>query len=150
MSSAYPFYGGASAQPCQRCGRALAPNEVYCRNCGYYNPSAQSSNGAEGAPANASWGNTPPTSYGPQNQYMGQQWGQPSPPLPTGQNNFYGQPSVPQLSFDMPVQPPTPNNYYGPAVPTTNTGNYYAGASQQGNYYAGPVTPQQPFYPISA
>ncbi len=147
MSSAYPFYGSASAQPCQRCGMALPPNEVYCRNCGYYNPTAQSSNGVGGAPANASWGNTPPTSYGPQNQYMGQQGAQPSPSVPTGQSNFYGQASVPQLSFDMPVQPSAPNNYYGPAAPTVHNGNYYGGTGQQGTYPAGPATPQQSFYP---
>src|SRR2546426_2037471 len=83
MSSAYPPYGDASTQPqpCQRCAMALPLNEVYCRNCGYYNAPAQGNNGAGSAQANVAWGATPPTSYGPQNQYAaGPQWGQPSPP----------------------------------------------------------------------
>jgi Domain of Unknown Function (DUF1080) len=146
MSSAYPLYGSTSAQPCQRCGMALPPNEVYCRNCGYYNPPAQSSSRAGSAPANVAWGTTPAASYGPQNQYAGQQWGQPSPPAPLEQNNFYGQAPVPQLSFDSPAQQSAPNNSYGPVAPTINNGNYYAGASQQGAYNAGPATPQQQFY----
>jgi hypothetical protein len=150
MSSAYPLYGGVPAQPCQRCGMALPPNEIYCRNCGYYNTPAQGSNSAGSAPANAVWGAAPPTSYGSQNQYAGQQWGQPSAQVPTGQNNFYGQDPVPQLSFDMPVHPSAPNNYYGPPAPTINNGNNYSGASQQGTYYAGPVTPQQSSYPPMA
>ncbi len=145
MSSAYPPYGDASTQSCQRCAMALPLNEVYCRNCGYYNAPAQGNNGAGSAQANVALGATPSTSYGPQNQYAGQQWGQPSPLAAAGQNNFYGQAPVPQLSFDMPAQQPTPNNYYGPPAPTINNGNYYGGANQQANYYAGPITPQQPF-----
>lgn len=150
MSSAYPPYGGAPTQPCQRCGVSLPLNEVYCRNCGHYNTPTQGSNGVGSVPANASWGTTPPTAYGSQNQYAGQQWGQPSSAASTVQSNFYDQPPVPQLSFDMPVQQPTPNNYYGSAAPTPNNENYSGGASQPGNYYAGPVAPQQPFYPTAA
>jgi len=37
MSSMYPPYDDASARRCQRCGRPLAPNEVYCGTCGEYN-----------------------------------------------------------------------------------------------------------------
>lgn len=150
MSSAYPPYGRVPTQPCQRCGMVLPPNEVYCRNCGYYNTPARGNNDAGSAPANMAWGTTPPTSYGPQNQYVGQQWGQPSSPISAEQNNFYGPDPVPQLSFDMPAQPSAPNNSYGPAASTIHNGNYYAGASQQSAYYTGPVTPQQPFYPSAA
>jgi Domain of Unknown Function (DUF1080) len=150
MSSAYPLSGDVSAQPCQRCGVALPPSEIYCRNCGYYNTPAQGSDGAGSAPANVAWGAAPPTSYGSQNQYAGQQWGQPSAQVPPGQNNFYGQDPVPQLSFDIPVHQSTPNNYYGPPAPTINNANYSSGASQQRSYYAGPTTPPQSFYPSAA
>jgi hypothetical protein len=149
MSSAYPPYGGAPVRPCQRCGMSLPLNEVYCRNCGYYNTPAQSSNAVGSAPANASWGATPPTAYGqyPQNQYAGQQWGQSPPPAPV-QNNSYDQYSVPQLSFDMPDQQAASNNYYAASTPAANSGNYYGGANQSSNYYAGPSTPQPVSYAV--
>src|ERR1043166_6253096 len=39
MSSAYPpLYRRSMVAPsCQRCGRLLAPNRVYCQYCGYSN-----------------------------------------------------------------------------------------------------------------
>src|SRR6266700_555419 len=38
MSSAYPLYRRSMIAPsCQRCGRLLAPNRVYCEYCGYSN-----------------------------------------------------------------------------------------------------------------
>jgi 3-keto-disaccharide hydrolase len=38
MSSAYPLYRRSMVAPsCQRCGRLLAPNRVYCEYCGYSN-----------------------------------------------------------------------------------------------------------------
>lgn len=151
MSSAYPPYGGVSVRPCQRCGMSLPLNEVYCRNCGYYNTPGQSSNAVGIAPANAAWGEAaPPTAYGqyPQHQYAGQQWGQSPPPAPGMQNNFYDQYPVPQLSFDMPPQQAASNNYYAVPAPAGNSENYYGGANQSGNYYGGPSTPQPVSYAV--
>src|SRR5947199_10771714 len=63
MSSSYPPFGNAPAWPCQRCGRPLPPNEVYCGNCGQYN-STEFNNSVAQPSSGLSWGDTPPqTSY---------------------------------------------------------------------------------------
>src|SRR5437870_9233211 len=72
MSSLYP----SPAQPCQRCGRPLPPNEAYCGNCGLYNTPAPVNNFAAQSPVGPGgmpWsGATAPTPYGA-NQSGGQQ-----------------------------------------------------------------------------
>ncbi len=55
MSSSYPPFGSGSAPSCQYCGQPLPPNEVQCRNCGYYN-----ANGFRQSPSDPSWGNSSP------------------------------------------------------------------------------------------
>lgn len=40
MSSNYPPAGGMPARPCLRCGAALPPQDMLCRNCGFNNAPA--------------------------------------------------------------------------------------------------------------
>lgn len=164
MASNYP-YGGASggmpSQTCQRCGSPLPPNEAYCGNCGYSNPSATTSNPTERA-SNMSWGNPAPqpqTSYGP-NQFSGAQWGQPSvQPVQSAQpapGNFYNAPSMPQQPFPgQPSSPSYPNMFSGtacqPAFPSSTNNGYGApdygtpGAVGAANPY-GMAQPSSPNY----
>src|SRR5437588_12521623 len=66
MSSSYPPFGNAPARPCQRCGRPLPPNEVYCGNCGQYNAIQLNNSGV-----------APPQANYSSDQNEGFQWGQP-------------------------------------------------------------------------
>ena len=119
MSSIYPPYGSAPVQLCQRCGRPLPPNEVYCGNCGLVNNSPQPGNAQAQLPSATPWGNTPtPPGAG---QPGGQPW-KPSPAQPSPHNQFFGFPA-PQQTFGSPDRYPAESN----------------------NAYGSPV--QQPFYP---
>lgn len=167
MSSAYPPYGGAPTQVCQRCGASLPPNEVYCGNCGYYNAPAQgtvladggqpASNTPWGVPPTAYAGGVPPTAYAGgspsttygQNQYGGSSWGQqPAPPV---QNDPYAQSPFPQQAgsgnyYGAPAQPMANGNYFGapsPAQPASSD-NYYGASGQQQPYYGAPSAPMMP------
>jgi hypothetical protein len=132
MSSIYPPYGSAPVQLCQRCGRPLPPNEVYCGNCGLVNNSPQPGNAQAQLPSATPWGNTPPPGTG---QPGGQSWN-PSPAQPSPHNQFVGF-RAPQQTFGSPNQyPPESNNAYGSPVQQSNPNNYY-----------GAQAPQQPFYP---
>ncbi|WP_376796016.1 family 16 glycoside hydrolase [Thermogemmatispora sp.] len=146
MSSMYPPYeGGAANQVCQRCRTPLAPNEVYCSNCGYYNAPASS----QPAPSNPGvpWGSGgaggyPPTTYG--QPYAGSgtpsQWGQsptpaPTPPPPSSPGYYGGAPSATPAppSYQFPEQGGTP--YPPPSYP------------QVGSYQVPPLPPSQPQMP---
>ena len=79
MSSMYPPYGDASARRCQRCGRPLAPSEVYCGTCGEYNFLTSTNGATERAqPPGAPWGGSAPQTF-----YGGGQ-----PAAPPGPNTF--------------------------------------------------------------
>ena len=80
MSSIYPPYGNAPTQLCQRCGRPLPPNEVYCSNCGLVNTPSQPNNAPTQSPSGISWGSTPPGTDQPGGQPWRQSPAQPSPP----------------------------------------------------------------------
>ena len=84
MSSSYPSFGNAPARPCQRCGRPLPPNEVYCGNCGQYNV-IQLNNAVAQPSSGPSWGVAPPQTSYSSDQNEGSQWGQ--PPVQAPQNN---------------------------------------------------------------
>jgi len=134
MFSMQPPNSGTSVRTCQRCGKPLSPNEVYCDNCGVYNglPPANSLNGRAQPPAApVSWGAgvpTPQTSYGTGQYGEQQQWGQASTlPASNGLNSGYSSPQ----------QPSYPNNYYSSATQTSQSSspsNYY-NAPQQGYGY---------------
>ncbi|QBD82694.1 hypothetical protein EPA93_44700 [Ktedonosporobacter rubrisoli] len=103
MSSAYPPFGGAPAQLCQRCGMALPPNEVYCTNCGYSNTPAQGTPPGTGSLAsNIQWGGGAPQAQMDQNQQGASSWNSPSSSLSQGnaQPNYFG-----GAQFGSPAQP---------------------------------------------
>src|SRR5207253_1560229 len=82
MFSTQPPKGGTPVRTCQRCGKPLSPNEVYCDNCGGYNTTIPASGfnvRTQPPAAPMAWGagaSIPQTSYGT-GQYGGQQqWGQ--------------------------------------------------------------------------
>ncbi|GER83510.1 hypothetical protein KTAU_21470 [Thermogemmatispora aurantia] len=153
MSSMYPPYeGGAAGQVCQRCRMPLAPNEIYCSNCGYYNAPAsnQPAPSNPGAPWGGGAGGYPPTTYG--QQYPGSgvpsQWGQsatpvPAPPPPSspafgGAPGYYGgapssPPPSPGYSF--------PDQVGAPPYPSPAPGGY---PPQAGGYQVPPLPPAQP------
>ncbi len=104
MFSMQPPY----TRTCQRCGKPLSPNEVYCDNCGVHNglPPVNSFNGQAQPPvAPIAWDTGSPSlqaSY-ETGQYGEQQWGQASLlPASHGLNGAYSSPQ--QSSY--------PNNYY--------------------------------------
>lgn len=114
MSSMYPPYGGGAAgQLCQRCRMPLAPNEVYCSNCGYYNAPAsnQPAPSNPGTPWGEGAGGYPPTIYG--QPYPGggtpSQWGQAATPASTPPP-----PSAPGYYGDVPSATPPPPGYSFP------------------------------------
>src|SRR6266699_984135 len=88
MSSIYPSYGSAPTQLCQRCGRPLPPNEVYCSNCGLVNTPSQPNNALNGF-------SVPQQAFGPPNHY------------PAGNDTVFGSPS----------QQSNPTNFYGNGAP---------------------------------
>jgi hypothetical protein len=134
MSSSYPPYGGTQARPCQRCGVALPPNEVYCGNCGYSNTPSQGGN-----PANASWGGMQQAAYGSgQGQYSNAQWGQGQPAQQMGRGNYAPPQQMGSGNYGSPPQQ-MGSGSYGPP------GNYYGSASQ-GAYGA---MPRRDGYPPS-
>lgn len=107
MFSLQPPNSGISVRTCQRCGKPLSPNEVYCDNCGVYNglPLANSFNKWTPPPA------APiqvPQSSSPSNYYNVPQQGygySPSSPTITGDllpGSMRGFPS----GFDHMPQPP--------------------------------------------
>jgi len=134
MFSMQPPNSGTSVRTCQRCGKPLSPNEVYCDNCGVYNglPPVNSFNGrAQPSAAPVAWGasaSPPQTLYGT-GQYGEQQWGQAS--TSPASNSLNG-------GYSSPQQPPYPNNYYSSATQTSpfSTPNNYYNAPQQGYGYS--------------
>ena len=149
MSSMYPPYGDTPIRRCQRCGRPLAPGEVYCGTCGEYNtltpangPTAQAQ-----PPASAPWGGPPPSPFYGGGQSAGQQWGQAT--APSAPNNFsgsppYGPPQQPAYSgtpYGAPQQPVYPGSPYG--APTNSAIPY--GPPQQPPYSAIAPAPMMGF-----
>jgi hypothetical protein len=110
MSSMYPPYDDASARRCQRCGRPLAPSEVYCGTCGEYNFLTSTNGATERAqPPGAPWnGPAPQTFYG---------GGQPA--APPGPNTFLGGNFVPLPPSQQPVY--SSNPYGTPQQPLYST-----------------------------
>ena len=110
MSSMYPSYSDASARRCQRCGRPLAPSEVYCGTCGEYNFLTSTNGATERAqPPGAPWnGPAPRTFYG---------GGQPA--APPGPNTFLGGNFVPPPPSQQPVY--SSNPYGTPQQPLYST-----------------------------
>src|SRR5579875_23450 len=145
MSSMYPPYeGGAAGRFCQRCRMPLAPNEVYCSNCGYYNAPAgnQPTLSSSGAPWGEGAGGYPPTTYG--QPYSGgggaSQWGQSVTPVPTppppASPGYYGGPvssTPPPPGYTYPEQG---GSSYAPPAP--------GGYPQAGSYQVPPLPPVQP------
>lgn len=139
MSSMYPPYSDASARRCQRCGRPLAPSEVYCGTCGEYNfPTATNGATAEtqfstGKP----WvGPAPQASYGA------------PPPAQSGQNTYfdgnYASPSQHTMYPNNPYAAPQPPLYSTLAPPPTagfqqNTFNGYQNNHNPGRNYRPPA-----------
>src|SRR6266699_1807627 len=144
MSSSYPSFGNAPARPCQRCGRPLPPNEVYCGNCGQYNVS-QLNNAVAQPSSGPSWGVAPPQTSSSSDQNEGFQWGH--PPVQAPQNNPISGYSVPQRPFG----PSSQNgNLYGTSAQQSNTDNFYEAPGQPArpsNFYS---APQAPFSPQQA
>jgi Domain of Unknown Function (DUF1080) len=129
MSSIYPPYGSAPVQLCQRCGRPLPPNEVYCSNCGLVNTPSQANYAPVQPPSGMSWGSAPTG--------IGQPWRQ--SPVQSSPNNEFDGFSVPQQAFGMPNQYPAGNNNaFGAPVQQSNPNNFFGA----------PVS-QPPFYPQS-
>ena len=144
MSSSYPSFGNAPARPCQRCGRPLSPNEVYCGNCGQYN-AIQLNNSVAQPSSGPSWGAAPPQTSYSSDQNEGFQWGQ--PPVQAPQNNPISGYSVPQQPFGPSSQP---GNFYGTSAQQSNTDNFYQALDQPArpsNFYS---APQAPFSPQQA
>ena len=148
MSSSYPSFGNAPARPCQRCGRPLPPNEVYCGNCGQYN-AIQLNNAVAQPSSGSSWGVAPPQTSYSSDQNEGFQWGQ--PPVQAPQNNPISGYSVPQQPFGPSNQP---GNLYGTSAQQSNTDNFYEAPGQPArpsNFYSAPQAPfgsqQAPFGP---
>src|SRR6266566_7108275 len=135
MSSSYPSFGNAPARPCQRCGRPLPPNEVYCGNCGQYN-AIQLNNSVAQPSSGPSWGVAPPQTSSSSDQNEGFQWGQ--PPVQAPQNNPISGYSVPQQPFGPSSQP---GNLYGTSAQQSNTDNFYEAPGQPArpsNFYSAP------------
>ena len=144
MSSSYSSFGNAPARPCQRCGRPLPPNEVYCGNCGQYNV-IQLNNAVAQPSSGPSWGVAPPQTSYSSDQNEGSQWGQ--PPVQAPQNNPISGYSVPQQPFGPSSQP---GNFYGTSAQQSNTDNFYQAPGQPArpsNFYS---APQAPFSPQQA
>src|SRR6266568_2657942 len=144
MSSSYPSFGNAPARPCQRCGRPLPPNEVYCGNCGQYN-AIQLKKAVAQPSSGPSWGVAPPQTSSSSDQNEGFQWGQ--PPVQAPQNNPISGYSVPQQPFGPSSQP---GNLYGTSAQQSNTDNFYEAPGQPArpsNFYS---APQAPFNPQQA
>ena len=100
MSSMY-----SSTRLCERCGRPLAPSEVYCGTCGQYN--SLPATGTPPPPGKSWGGPSPQTNYGG-GQSAGQLWGQ--TPSSTVPNNPYGggfvqQPMYPGSAYAPPSSP---------------------------------------------
>jgi Domain of Unknown Function (DUF1080) len=131
MSSIYPPYGSAPVQLCQRCGRPLPPNEVYCSTCGLVNTPSQVNNAPAQSPSGMSWGGSPSGTGQP----GGQPWRQ-SPAQPPPNNAFDGL-SAPQQAFGAPNQflAGNSNTYGAPGLQSSPT-----------NFFGAPVS-QQPYYP---
>lgn len=114
MSSIYPPYGSAPTQLCQRCGRPLPPNEVYCSNCGLVNTPSQPNNAPTQSPSGISWGSTPPGTDQPGGQPWRQSLAQPSPPPSASgfQTSGYAQPPA-MDGYQQPgfANPPAMNGY---------------------------------------
>nr|BBH96081.1 hypothetical protein KTA_42800 [Thermogemmatispora argillosa] len=122
----------------------LAPNEVYCSNCGYYNAPAgnQPTLSSSGAPWGEGAGGYPPTTYG--QPYSGgggaSQWGQSVTPVPTppppASPGYYGGPvssTPPPPGYTYPEQG---GSSYAPPAP--------GGYPQAGSYQVPPLPPVQP------
>ena len=108
MSSMYP-----STRLCERCGRPLTPNEVYCGTCGQYNSPPPAGGPAAGTPPpGIAWGGpSPQTNYGG-GQSAEQQWGQnPSSTVP---NNPFGGGFVQQPMYPGSSYAPPPSPYFAP------------------------------------
>lgn len=135
MSSIYTSFGSAPVQLCQRCGRQLPPNEVYCGNCGLVNMPLQPNNTFAQTPPNMPWGATPPPTSSSTGQSGGQSWLQlpVQPSSNSSSNNF----SVPQQAFSNP-----PGQYQA----GTNTPYRTPGQQSSPNNFYGPSVQQQPFY----
>ena len=141
MSSSYPSFGNAPARPCQRCGRPLPPNEVYCGNCGQNN-AIQFNNSVAQPSSGPSWGVAPPQTSYSSDQNAGFQWGQ--PPVQAPQNNPISGYPVPQQPFGPSSQP---GNLYGTSAQQSNTDNFYEAPGQPArlsNFYS---AQQAPFGP---
>jgi predicted nucleic acid-binding Zn ribbon protein len=114
MSSIYPSYGSAPTQLCQRCGRPLPPNEVYCSNCGLVNTPSQPNSAPTQLPSGISWGSTPPGTAQPGGQPWRQSPAQPSPPPSASgfQTSGYAQPPA-MDGYQQPgfANPPAMNGY---------------------------------------
>src|SRR6266566_1234624 len=148
MSSSYPPFGNAPGRPCQRCGRPLPPNEVYCGNCGQFNVT-QSNNSVEQPSPGLSWGAAPPQTSYDSDQNGGLPWEQPPDQAP--QNNPFSGYPAPQQPFGPPGQTPGPNNFYASSAQQSNPGNFYGAPGQPtklSNFYA-VSAPQQSFSPQS-
>ena len=131
MSSTYPPFGSAPTQLCQRCGRPLPPNEVYCSSCGLVNTPSQPNNAPTQSPSSISWGSTPSNTAQP----GGQPWRQ-SPAQPSS-NNALNSLSASQQAYGPPNQYPTGSNtLFGTPDQQPNSNNFF-----------GAPAPQQPFYP---
>ena len=118
MSSIY----SSPAQPCQRCGRPLPPNEAYCGNCGLYNTPAPVNNFAAQSPvgpggSGSSFYGTPGQQSSP-NLFSGAPSQQPASPA-----SFYG--AAPQQTFT-----PQPNPVTGGFQPGSMPGFQSPGFSQ--------------------
>lgn len=135
MSSSYPPYGGTQARPCQRCGVALPPNEVYCGNCGYSNTPSQGGN-----PANASWGGMQQASYGPgQGQYSNAQRGQGQPAQQMSRGNYAPPQQMGSGNYGPPPQQMGSGSYgppgsYRSAAPSSPSQGAYGAPPQRGGY----------------
>jgi hypothetical protein len=132
MSSTYPPYGSTPTQLCQRCGRPLPPNEVYCNSCGMVNTPSQPNNASTQSPSGMPWGGAPSSTAQP----GGQPWRQSPTQLPS--NNALNSFSTPQQAYGPPNQYPTggSNTPFGTPDQQPNSNNFF-----------GAQAPQQPFYP---
>ena len=114
MSSSYPPFGNAPARLCQRCGKPLPPNEVYCGNCGQFNVTQSNNSVAQPSPG-LSWGAAPPQTSYDSDQNGGLPWEQPPGQVP--QNNPFSGNPVPQQPFGPPSQPTRLSNFYAVSAP---------------------------------
>ena len=141
MSSNYPPFGSAPMQLCQRCGRPLPPNEVYCSNCGLVNTPTRSNTAFAQSPSNMSWGGTPPPSPSGTGQSRGQPWVQ--TPVQPPPNNRFGGFSIPQQAFGPPNQSQAgTNGSFASPGQQLNSNNMYGAPTQQQPFYH--QTTQQP------